>query len=127
VRAAVFLLALALAGCTVTTERHGDPHYVHAAPRAKFKLGHTTSLEVAQALGPPDRIERQGDNLWFRYRFNDRRTSSLILSYYLNWISRRSVHSINSQMIVVFDAEDRLLHYGVSDIPSDGALMRHFD
>ena len=77
-RSLLLLLALALlGGCTVTTEREGDPYYVTQAREAEFEVGETTTLEVAQALGPPDEIVPRGEELWFLYRFQDRRTSRL--------------------------------------------------
>ncbi|HBP21360.1 MAG TPA: hypothetical protein DEA08_26680 [Planctomycetes bacterium] len=121
------LLALTLLdGCTVTTEREGDPHYVTQARDAQFEVGKTTTLEVAQAFGPPDEIVPRGEELWFLYRFRDRRTSRLVVSYYLNWFQRHTVHEIDSQLIVAFDGQDRFLYVGMSDIPSEGAFMRHF-
>lgn len=120
-------LALAVSGCSVTTERFGDPYYITQAPKFEWQQGVTSSLEVAQFLGPPDGIERRGEELWFFYRFRDRRTSSLILSYYLNVFQRLSSHEVDSQLVVTFDAHDKLLTHGVSGLPKAGDFLRHFD
>lgn len=128
-RAALALAAalLLLCGCSVTTERFGDPYFVTQAEKLPWRLGDTTPLEVAQQLGPPDEFARRGEELWYLYRFRDKRTSRLVLSYYLNWFQRSTVHSVDSQLVVVFDADDRLLFHGVSELPTSGEFMRHFD
>lgn len=118
---------LSLGGCTVTTERFGDPHYITQAAKFEWRTGVTSALEVAQSLGPPDEIRRRGEEMWFFYRFQDRRTSTLVLTYYLNVFQRRSVHVIDSQLVVTFDAHDRLLTHGVSGLPDEGQFLRHFD
>lgn len=123
----LLLWVCALGGCTVSTERDGDVHYVVKTPNFNWIQGKTTSLEVAQSLGPPDSIQVRGDDLWFFYRFNDKRTSRLVLNYYVNVFQRHTVHSIDSQLVVTFDADDKLLTHGISAIPSEGALLRHFD
>ncbi|MGE0713015.1 MAG: hypothetical protein AB7N76_07975 [Planctomycetota bacterium] len=125
--AGLMLAAPVVGGCSLTTVRDGDPHYVLEAHKQPFKAGETTSLEVAQALGPPDLIETQGERLVFEYRFRDRRQSSLILSYYLNVFQRLSVHSIDSRLLIAFDEQDRLLYWGVSELPTGGQIVRHFN
>lgn len=124
---ALFAGALLCGGCSVTTERYGDPYYVTQAAKVAWRLGETTPLEVAQQLGPPDQFARRGQELWYLYRFRDKRTSRLVLNYYINWFQRSTVHEVDSQLVVVFDAADRLLFHGVSALPPSGEFMRHFD
>jgi len=119
--------ALWASGCTVTTERYGDPYYVTQAQKVQWRLGTTTAIEVAQTLGPPDDYARRGTELWYLYRFRDKRTSRLVLNYYLNWFQRSTVHEVDSQLVVVFDEDDLLLWHGVSELPPSGEFMRHFD
>ena len=119
--------ALWASGCSVTTERYGDPYYVTQAQKVQWRLGTTSALEVAQELGPPDQFARRGPELWYLYRFRDKRTSRLVLNYYLNWFQRSTVHEVDSQLVVVFDEDDRLLWHGVSELPPSGEFMRHFD
>jgi hypothetical protein len=126
--ALLLVLALGLlSGCAVTTERYGDPHYLTQAAKLPWRLGSTTPLEVAQQLGPPDEFARRDQELWFLYRFRDTRSSRFVLSYYLNVFQRSTVHSVDSQLVVVFDADDRLLFHGFDELPASGEFMRHFD
>ena len=67
-RFAVVIAVSLLAGCTITSDAEGDATFTKR--EVDLKVGETTTLEVAQALGPPDRILRRDYNeLWFIYRY----------------------------------------------------------
>lgn len=118
-RGLLFSLAtLLLVGCTVTVESDGDDRFLRGKEELTWRKGRTTTLEVARALGPPDKIERQANELWFRYRYRDLRSKSMRLSAYgLNFFNYKDADAVNTSLIVAFDEGDKLLYYGISDGP----------
>lgn len=117
-RVAVVLL-LAATGCTVTVEREGDPSFIaDQGAVTRFRPGRTTSVEVADVLGPPDAIERQDSELWFRYRFRDVRRAKLLLNAYgLNVFQYENIDEVLTSLVVVFGPDDRLRYCGVNAGP----------
>ena len=118
-RAAALAALLLLAGCTVTVEREGDPSFIADGNSVeRFKPGVTTTTAVAKALGPPDAIERQDEELWFRYRFRDIRRASLLLNAYgLNVFQYQSNEVVSTSLVVVFGPDDKLRFCGVDAGP----------
>ena len=104
-------------GCTYSVYRAGDDRFLDA-PLA-WRPGETTALEVARALGPPDRVRQRGSELSFIYRFQRRAETRLALSFYLKLFSRDQKHEEDGTLLLAFDDRDRLLYYGTSTEPSD--------
>lgn len=121
-RVALFIALLALAGCTYSVDQTGDDTFLRG--EIEWKIGETTSADVAQALGPPDRISVWNDHLWFVYAFNHVSTSNLELAWNsLAFFQRNARDEINRTLIVSFDERDRLLYHAMSRAPIDRALL----
>jgi hypothetical protein len=119
---ALFIALLALAGCTYSVDQTGDDTFLRG--EIEWKIGETTSADVAQALGPPDRISVWNDHLWFVYAFNHVSTSNLELAWNsLAFFQRNARDEINRTLIVSFDERDRLLYHAMSRAPIDRALL----
>ena len=112
--AAVGLLALAT-GCTLRLNRAGDDRFLHTAP--DWQPGVTTVLDVTREIGPPDLVRWSEQQMTFIYRFQRRVRTGLALSFYLRLFQRERARQEDSTLVVIFDAEDRLLHHGRSEIP----------
>ena len=112
----VGVAAMALSGgCTYSVVRAGDGRFLDA-PLA-WRPGVTTALEVARALGPPDLVRQTGARMTFIYRFQRRAETRLALSFYLKLFQREEERFVDGTLLVAFDAEDRLLHHGRSELP----------
>ena len=107
---------LLLGGCTYSVYRAGDDRFLEA-PLA-WRPGETTALEVARALGPPDRVRQRGSELSFIYRFQRRAETRLALSFYLKLFQREQESELDGTLLVAFDEDDRLLYLGRSELPA---------
>jgi hypothetical protein len=114
IAASVCLLALAT-GCTLRLFRAGDDRFLQTAP--EWRPGVTTALDVARELGPPDLVRWSDRHMTFIYRFQRRVRTSLALSFYLRLFQRERGRQEDSTLVVTFDADDRLLHHGTSEVP----------
>ena len=104
-------------GCTYSVYRAGDGRFLDAP--LDWRPGVTTALEVARTLGPPDRVRQRGAELSFIYRFQRRAETRLALSFYLKLFQREQERELDGTLLVAFDAEDRLLYVGRSDLPPE--------
>ena len=121
VRAGLALAAAAwlaaASGCQLGVRRAGDDRFVGA--ELAWERGVTTTRDVARALGPPDQVSAAGERLLFVYRFQRRADATLALSFYLKLFQREREREQDSTLLVAFDAGDRLLYWGRSDVVED--------
>ena len=110
-----------LGGCTYRIHRAGDDRFL-VAP-LQWQPGVTSAREVARALGPPDRLARVGERLVFVYRFQRRAETRLALSFYLRIFQREEESEVDGTLLVAFDAHDRLLYHGRSELPPDDLAL----
>jgi len=116
--ASVGALALVLGGgCTYSVSRAGDGRFLDAP--LDWRPGVTTALEVAQALGPPDYLRQTGPRTTFIYRFRRRAEAHFALSFYLKLFQRDEEREVDGTLLVAFDADDRLLYHGRSELPAE--------
>jgi hypothetical protein len=109
--AALALLAtLALpgaSGCTYSTVREGDDRFLRS--ELDWQPGSTTLNEVLSSLGPPDVMRRAGDELVFVYRFRREVRTGLLISFYLNLLTRARQERTDTTLVVTFDRRDVLV------------------
>ena len=117
-RAALATAALAGAlGCHFGVRRAGDDRFL--AAEIAWEPGVTRARDVARALGPPDQVRASADAMVFVYRFERRADARLAVSFYLKLFQRDQEREQQSTLLVRFDAEDRLLGWGRSDLGAD--------
>jgi len=104
-------------GCTYSVYRAGDGRFLDAP--FEWRPGVTTALEVARALGPPDLVRQTGERMTFIYRFQRRAETRLALSFYLKLFQREEEREVDGTLLVAFDADDRLLFHGRSEVPPE--------
>ena len=109
--------SLLAGGCTYSVYHAGDARFLDAP--LDWRPGVTTAFEVARALGPPDRVRQRGAELTFIYRFQRRAQARLALSFYLKLFQRDEEREVDGTLLVAFDADDRLLYHGRSDVPPE--------
>jgi hypothetical protein len=117
---ALLAAAALAAGCAFSQVRSGDPRFLERS--LDWQPGVTTSREVASALGPPDWIRSVGPDLVFVYRYQRDVRTSLVLQAYLNLFSSDRSQRVDSTLVAVFDAHDRLLYHGESEAVPRGGL-----
>ena len=108
---------LCASACQVGVRRAGDDRFL--AAELAWEPGVTTAREVARALGPPDAVRASGERLTFVYRFERRADARLAISFYLKLFQRQQEREQDSTLVVAFDATDRLLYWGRSDLAAD--------
>ena len=113
---AIAALASALA-CHFSVVRAGDDRFLTA--ELAWRPGVTLARDVARTLGPPDQVRASGDAMTFVYRFERRADAWLAVSFYLKLFQRLHERDEHSTLLVTFDAEDRLLYWGRSDLQDD--------
>ena len=116
-RLAAALAALGLCACSYQVHRIGDDRYLTDHPA--WQPGTTRPSDVVAALGPPDAVRWDSQQLTFVYRSQRRVVSGLALSFYLKIFSREQTRSEDGTLLLVFDARDRLLYFAASDQPGD--------
>ena len=108
---------LCASACQVGVRRAGDARFL--AAELAWESGVTTAREVARALGPPDAVRASGQRMTFVYRFERRTDARFALSFYLKLFQRHREREQHSTLLVAFDAADRLLYWGRSDLAAD--------
>jgi hypothetical protein len=108
---------LCASACQVGVRRAGDDRFLSA--ELAWEPGVTTAREVARALGPPDAVRASCERMSFVYRFERRADARLALSFYLKLFQRQREREQHSTLLVAFDAADRLLYWGRSDLAED--------
>jgi len=135
-----------LAGCALGTQRFG--RVIDAERIASLEVGVSSKADVLRLFGPPTATSRlpvvapaespaQGleapgepdpevfvyeyreDRETFFYRFQRRAETRLALSFYLKLFQREEEREVDGTLLVAFDAEDRLLHHGRSELPPE--------
>jgi hypothetical protein len=114
--ASVYLQGISI-GCTVRAHHAGDSRFLESQPG--WRPGVTTALEVARDLGPPDLVRWSEARMAFIYRFQRRVETSLAVSFYLRLFRREHRRQEDSTLVVIFDADDRLLYHGKSEAPAE--------
>jgi hypothetical protein len=112
----VALVALST-GCTYAVYRGGDGRFLEVP--FDWRPGVTTAREVASALGPPDHVRQEGARMTFVYRFQRRAETRLALTFYLKLFQRAVEREADGTLLVAFDANDRLLYHGSSELPPE--------
>ena len=111
--------AVALAGaaaCSYSVETEGSKQFVErweppgSNPHPPSPEAMPTVREVVEKLGPPSRMRVVDDRLWLIYRYRERIETSFTLSYYLQIFRRLELRGQDTELILVFGADDRLLY-----------------
>lgn len=119
---AVTLAVLLLGGCSYSVDQTGDDTFLRKD--IEWKIGETSAANVAEALGPPDRISVWNDHLWFVYSFDHVSASGLELAWNsVAFFQRNARDEIHRTLIVAFDEGDKLLYHAMSKGPVDRALL----
>jgi len=129
VRRAALLVAIlalpALAGCRYGQVVKGDDQFLRA--EVELVAGETTAADVAEALGPPDSMWTEGERLWFHYAYEDAVIRVITIRYYGGkWFQSQSATAVERDLVVVFDAGDRLLYHATSDPAGDQPGLLNF-
>ncbi|MCB9899353.1 MAG: hypothetical protein H6825_15210 [Planctomycetes bacterium] len=113
-RAAVALLLLALAGCSIHHTTVGLP-----LPSVDgLRIGESTKADVLAVLGAPNSLRRQYDGDMFLYRRSDTDSRLLRLIPYLVIYERTRATLRDDRIAVLFDARGVLSGIGVErEIP----------
>jgi hypothetical protein len=93
-------------GCSYREERRGEDRFLRRP--MPLVAGATTTREVVEELGAPDRLWTAGDALYFGYRYYERTSRALTLRYYLDLFKHVRAEEVDTFLLLVFDRDDRL-------------------
>ncbi len=109
---ALLLFLICTAGCSYRLDSMGSRRFEDFTPHDRRGL---TPQSLVARLGPPLNVRQVGDKLWFFYSYREVVTRSLVLTYYLQLLHLRDEVGAEADLIVVFDADDRLLYTTVTE------------
>jgi outer membrane protein assembly factor BamE (lipoprotein component of BamABCDE complex) len=120
-RLALLAPLLLCSGCYFLSRSSGSKTFLAHKEEVAWERGKTTTLDVAQALGAPDMIERWQNELWFVYRYTEDRLARLAFKMVVTVFERREEHQVDTRLIVAFDPEDKLLYHAT--VEGEGGLL----